>query len=84
MFLPSVTDLTHAEIERRRQIWLGKRPVIDSSSGTASFYSLFFLREDVIFFLSTQPSPALFLGDPPRPYGGRAQDEFTTAGAPFI
>jgi hypothetical protein len=24
MFLPSVTDLTHAEIERRRQIWLGK------------------------------------------------------------
>lgn len=35
--LPLMTDLTQAEIERRRQIWLGKRPAIDSSSGTAAF-----------------------------------------------
>jgi hypothetical protein len=35
--LPLTTDLTQAEIERRHQIWLGKRPVIDSSSGTAAF-----------------------------------------------
>jgi hypothetical protein len=33
--LPLMTDLTHAEIERR----LGKRSVIDSSSGVAAFYS---------------------------------------------
>jgi hypothetical protein len=46
--LPS-PGLLVAESQRRREIWLGKRPVMDSTSGTHVFCSLLFLL--AIFYL---------------------------------
>lgn len=47
-----LVDLTEAEIQRKRQIWMGKRPVIDSSSGTAAFCSLLLLLGGVVSLFS--------------------------------
>lgn len=44
-------DLLDAETQRRREIWLGKRPVIDSASGTDAFCSLLFLLRILYPFL---------------------------------
>lgn len=43
--------LLEAETLRRREIWLGKRPVIDSGSGTDAFCSLLFLCRILYPFL---------------------------------
>lgn len=43
--------LPEAEVQRRREIWLGKRPVIDSTSGTHVFCSLLFFFAALYAFL---------------------------------
>jgi hypothetical protein len=59
-----LVDLTEAEIQRRRQIWMGKRPVIDSSSGTTAFCSLLLFLEGVVSLFFPEPPSAASVGGP--------------------